>query len=230
VGQLDPGFQGIAALGDPVGTKTISDTPPVAPAATSTSLPLSQEAQAVLDGLNQKAADPAWQSGFDMIERPETRPQHQVISGEVTAFLSDSKQRLAKLGVRVSWNATSKRYEAAPEKPAQAASQLTPLSFRDPDSGIVVLVENDRHHVVAVDKDGKILWCRQPATDGNLPPYSADRPQPNPAIGWMGALTEQQSTGLQKTGSGKFVGIYFNSRQGGALDLKTGDFTMLGQN
>jgi hypothetical protein len=42
-------------------------------------------------------------------------------------------------------------------------------------------------------------------------------------------LTEPQSAGLQKTGSGKFVGISFNSRQAGVLDLKTGDFTFQGQ-
>lgn len=183
----------------------------------------------MLDELNRKAADPAWQSAIDMIERPEIRPANQVDSGEVTTFLSDSKQRLAKLGVRVRWNATSKRYEAAPEVRTQASSQPAPLSYRDAESGIILVVESDRHHVVAVDKDGKILWCRQPATDGNLPPYSQSHPKPNPAIVWIGALTEMQSAGLQKTGSGKFVGISFNSRQAGALDLKTGDFTFQGQ-
>jgi hypothetical protein len=73
---------------------------------------LSQEAQAVLDGLNQKAGDPAWQSAIDMIERPETRPPNLKDSGEVTAFLSVKKQDLAKLGVRIRWNAKAKCYEA----------------------------------------------------------------------------------------------------------------------
>lgn len=76
---------------------------------------LSQEAQAILDGLNLKAADPAWRSEFDRIERPETRPPNQVNSGEATAFLSDSKRRLKNWGVRVAWNATSKRYEVVAE-------------------------------------------------------------------------------------------------------------------
>jgi len=130
------------------------------------------------------------------------------------------------------WHGTLKlpAVKAVPEKQPQAANQAAPLSYRDPDSGIVVMVESDRHHVVAVDKHGKLLWSRQPATDGKLPPYSKDRPQPNPAITWMGALTARQNTGLQQTGSGKFVGISFNSRQAGAVDLKTGDFTFLGQN
>lgn len=75
--------------------------------------PLSKEAQTVLNGLNLKAADSAWQSAIEMIERPETRPPNTVDSGEVTAFLSGSKKRLADLGVRVAWNTASKRYEVA---------------------------------------------------------------------------------------------------------------------
>jgi hypothetical protein len=34
---------------------------------------------------------------------------------------------------------------------------------------------------------------------------------------------------LKNTGSGKFIGIRFNSRQGGVLDMKNGDFTFWGQ-
>jgi len=98
--EMDPRKHGTATLAFP---KTR-----ISPA----SLVLSKEAQAVLDGLNLKAADPAWQREFDMIERPETRPPNRKISGEVTAFLSSSKQCLAKLGVRVRWNANTKLYEA----------------------------------------------------------------------------------------------------------------------
>lgn len=108
----------------------------------------------------------------------------------------------------------------APEKQAQSDNAMTPLICRHAESGILFLVESDRHHVVAVDKDGKILWTRQPATDGKLPPYSETRPCPNPAITWIGASTVPRPNS---------VGISFNSRQAGALDLKTGDFTFLGQ-
>ena len=87
----------------------------VTTAATSAKLSVSPEAQAVLDGLNQKAADQAWQSAIDTIERPETRTPNTVDSGEVTAFLSASKREMAKLGVRIAWNATSKRYEVIAE-------------------------------------------------------------------------------------------------------------------
>ena len=107
-------------------------------------------------------------------------------------------------------------HKPAPEKQAQSDNEMTPLSYRDAESGILFLVESDRHHVVGVDKDGKILWSRQPATDGKLPPYSETRPCLNPAITWIGASTVPRPNS---------VGISFNSRQAGALDLKTGDFT-----
>jgi hypothetical protein len=120
--------------------------------------------------------------------------------------------------------------QVTPDERVTVTRPPAPLSYRDPDSGIIILVESDRHHVAALDRDGKILWCRQPATDGNLPSYSASRPTHNPPIVWIGSLTAAASTGIQKTGgTNTFAGIRFNSRQGGALDLKNGDFTFLGQ-
>lgn len=105
-----------------------------------------------------------------------------------------------------------------------------PYSYKDPNTGIVFYVESDGHHVAALDQNGKILWCRQPALDGNLPPYSETRPQPNPLIIWIGALTKSQSDRLKTKGSGKFVGVAFRSRQAGVLDVTNGDLTFQGQN
>ena len=91
-----------------------------------------------------------------------------------------------------------------------------PLSYRDPASGVVVYVESDRHHVVAFSPDEKVLWQRTPAADGNLPHYSPTTPMLNPAIYSIGP------------GNGTTVGISFG-KQFGTLDIKTGDFTFLGQ-
>jgi hypothetical protein len=103
-------------------------------------------------------------------------------------------------------------------------------SCRDPDSGVIIYVESDLHHVVALDRDGKMLWCRTPATDGNLPAYSDMSPRPNPAITYIGVLRESERRSLKTTGSGQFVGIRFASRQGGYLDVKNGEFIFEGQN
>ncbi|MDP6546679.1 MAG: hypothetical protein QGH60_22115 [Phycisphaerae bacterium] len=72
---------------------------------------LSPEAQAVFDRLNAQCASEPWQGEIDMIERPETCPENRAISGEMSAFVSDCKDRLARQGVRVKWNPEKKLYE-----------------------------------------------------------------------------------------------------------------------
>ena len=70
------------------------------------------EAQAELDQLNFKCENSAvWRAQFDMLERPETIPPNFIVSGECRAFADDCKERLAALGVKVRWNAKTKRYE-----------------------------------------------------------------------------------------------------------------------
>jgi hypothetical protein len=83
--------------------------------------PLPQEAQSVLDQLNAKCASEPWRNEIDIIERPETRPDNRVISGEVSSFVSDCKERLAKHSVQVKWNAQKKLYEV--EKTQQSPGE-----------------------------------------------------------------------------------------------------------
>jgi hypothetical protein len=79
-----------------------------------------------------------------------------------------------------------------------------PQSYRDADSGIIFYVESDGRHIAAIGQDGKLLWHRDPFADARL----------------------EAMTGK---GSGKFVCISYNSSQAGVLDMKTGDFTFMGQ-
>lgn len=81
------------------------------PMQTATLKPLPQEAQSALERLNGACTSDAWRSEIDMIERPETRPENYDISGEVSSFVSDCKERLVKHGVQVKWNAEKKLYE-----------------------------------------------------------------------------------------------------------------------
>ena len=78
--------------------------------------PVSSTAQAVLDDLSLKCSSPAWSSEFDLIERPEARPTYYKVSGEASAYLADSKKRLAALGVKVKWNHEKMRYEVEGDK------------------------------------------------------------------------------------------------------------------
>ena len=104
-----------------------------------------------------------------------------------------------------------------------------PYTYKHKETQIVFYIESDGRHITALDPSGKILWCRQPGTDGKLPPYSESYPKQNPSIVWIGALTASQSEHLKQRSSGNFLGISFSSRQAGALDLKNGDFTFWGQ-
>lgn len=120
-----------------------------------------------------------------------------------------------------------------PEVQAQAGKDLnTPpgsRSYRDADAAIIYYVESDGHHIAALDKAGKVLWCRQPALEGDLPPYSATEPRLNPVIVWIGALRESEKERMKNTGSGQFIGIAFSSRQAGMVDIENGNFTFQGQ-
>ncbi|MBN2494057.1 MAG: hypothetical protein JXR96_05665 [Deltaproteobacteria bacterium] len=73
--------------------------------------PLAPEAQSELDRLNAQCASEPWRSEVDLLERPETLPPGRMISGEVRAFVSDCKERLARHGVRVRWNPDRKLFE-----------------------------------------------------------------------------------------------------------------------
>jgi hypothetical protein len=77
---------------------------------------LPQEAQSILDRLNNQCGAEPWRSEVDMIECPDTRPENRIVSGEVSAFVSDCKERLAKHDVQVKWNAKTKQYQIDAEQ------------------------------------------------------------------------------------------------------------------
>jgi hypothetical protein len=79
---------------------------------------LAPDAKKIFDALNAQIADKTWAAEADRYERPEANPDPNVkISGEVSAYLQDSKRALAKLGVHVKWNAEKKTY-VVPDAPA----------------------------------------------------------------------------------------------------------------
>ena len=103
-----------------------------------------------------------------------------------------------------------------------------PHTFKDADSGIVLYVESDGRHVSAINPDGKILWTKDPFADAHLEFYRTHHPQ----LVYLGAIGEAQKwmeKAMAGKGSGKFIALSFNSTQSGVLDLKTGDFTFMGQ-
>jgi hypothetical protein len=118
-----------------------------------------------------------------------------------------------------------------------------PLTYRDPDTGITFHVAGDGRHLSAVDQDGKLLWAKDPFKDAHLCPYRYARPiivvigaanalGPNehyagkpPSVKEANAIiadwTKRKS---------RFIRIYFDSSQFGAVDIDNGEFFPEGQN
>jgi len=78
--------------------------------------PLTPEAQRVLDDLN------SWNK--NAIDGQETHSHSLADTGEVTAYINDAKERLARLGVKVEWNHEKRIYEIIGTK----TNQKDPIS------------------------------------------------------------------------------------------------------
>ena len=66
-----------------------------------------------------------------------------------------------------------------------------PSAYRDPESGTVFYVESDGRHVAAIDRNGKLLWVRNPFVEGGLCPYRSAHPY----IYWIGPPQGADSEG-----------------------------------
>jgi hypothetical protein len=94
-------------------------------------------------------------------------------------------------------------------------------TFKDKESGVVYYLESDGRHVAAIDREGKLLWNRDPFVEAKLEPYRFERP----VIVSMG----EPHAWMIKGRKGKFILINFNSTQAGILSAEKGDFIFLGQ-
>jgi hypothetical protein len=96
-----------------------------------------------------------------------------------------------------------------------------PVAYVDKNLQVVFYAETDGRHLSAINLDGRVLWTRSPFVDAQLKPYRVVEPRIvkiNPPLPWMivGA-------------KGTFVAITFESTQFGLVDVKSGDFILLGQ-
>ncbi len=96
-----------------------------------------------------------------------------------------------------------------------------PQTYKDAESGTTFYVESDGRHVSAIDKEGKILWNRNPFVDGKLQPYRFKIP----VIVFIGEPSKWQIEDRK----GRYIAISFNSSQFGIIDMANGDFIWMGQ-
>ena len=101
-------------------------------------------------------------------------------------------------------------------------------SYKDPESCIIFYVESDGRHLAAIDREGKILWHRDPFADAKLPIYPKYHLTNNTRIVYVGKVPEDEREYFARK-QRKMIRINFISSQFGAVDIKTGQFEFLGQ-
>lgn len=93
------------------------------------------------------------------------------------------------------------------------------LIYKDATANVIIYVETDGRHVVAISPDGRILWRKNPFVDTGLEPYR----EPRPTIVSVGRCVVRPEVG------GKVFCLDFSSSQFGEMDIDTGKFTFEGQ-
>ncbi len=117
--------------------------------------------------------------------------------------------------------------KAEADKPKEGDPLPTkPLAFKEAKTGILLYAESDGRHIEGIDRDGKILWHKNPFEDAKLKPYRTRRP----VVSYIGEAPDWMLRSMKSRGKkGPFVGLSFNSSQSGALDVTTGEFFFMGQ-
>lgn len=114
-----------------------------------------------------------------------------------------------------------------------------PFAFKDPRTQTVFYVESDGRHLAAVDRDGNLLWVRNPFEDSRLCPYRTPRPviyliEVPDSPGDKDRIADKTwRAALAKKGmdpSHEFIRIYFDSSQFGLVDQANGNFILEGRN
>ena len=109
-----------------------------------------------------------------------------------------------------------------------------PLAYKDPRTSITFYVESDGRHLSAIDKNGKLLWVKNPFEDSAGCPYRTARPVirsiettelTDKAIAEAARLPQ-----LHIDPHDKYLWVRFDSSQMGYLNERTGYFSFMGQN
>jgi hypothetical protein len=101
---------------------------------------------------------------------------------------------------------------------------ITGLIYKDTTANVIIYVETDGRHVVAISPGGRILWRKNPFVDAGLEPYRG----PHPTIDFVGSSGPRCM--LRPGDVGKTFCLSFSSSQFGEMDIATGKFTFDGQN
>lgn len=113
--------------------------------------------------------------------------------------------------------------------PESAPPKVEQMIFRDDESGITFTFESDGQHVTATNKEGKVLWRRNPAVETGMKGFSKGDQTVWPTICSAGPPTDWMVELMRERGKqGAYIGISFNTKYFGLLEIATGDYTSMG--
>ena len=98
----------------------------------------------------------------------------------------------------------------------EESAPLGPKTYKDPKSGTIFYVESDGRHLSAINKDGRLLWTKNPFVDAKLEPYRYK----NPTIIYVGASKNKPELSKHD----RYISISYNSTDFGDVNVKTGQF------
>jgi len=106
---------------------------------------------------------------------------------------------------------------------------VEPMTFTDDTTGVVFHFEKDGQHVSAVDTAGKELWRVNPLDTANLKGREFNGKKVWPMIVYAGPPQMWMVNVATNRGKkSEFIALGMNTKEGGLLDVRTGEFLSTG--
>lgn len=103
------------------------------------------------------------------------------------------------------------------------------MTLKDPRTGVVLEFETDGQHVSATAPDGSRLWHANPFDTAALKGRESDGKRVWPTVTYAGPPHEWMLQVAARRGHrGEYVALGMNTKEGGLLDLRTGEFLSMG--
>jgi hypothetical protein len=103
------------------------------------------------------------------------------------------------------------------------------MTLKDEKAGVIFYFESDGQHVTALDKDGKVLWHRNPVEEAMLKGFAKDGKTVRPIILFAGPPLDWMLKVMRNRGKkGEYIAISISTKAFGLLDKQTGEFTHMG--
>ena len=116
-----------------------------------------------------------------------------------------------------------------PSDPCEPLAKLNPITLKDDSSGTLFYFESDGQNVAALDKEGNVLWQKNPADEAALKGWKKGDKIVRPVIIFAGPPLDWMLRVMKQRGeNGEYISIGFSTKEFGLLDKQTGKYTSMG--